>query len=86
MEHQFDAVLTGSDSKIEGVVDLIAGDAGVQAYEFKSLDDSLHLIIARNEDGNWERIGGTDPYFSGWVDELAEQIGFANSAQSPIQE
>lgn len=77
MEQQFEAILTGSDSQIEGVVNPIIHDGGTEAYEFKSLDDSLHLIIAKDADGQWERVGGSEPYFSGWVDELAEQIKFA---------
>jgi hypothetical protein len=70
MEQQFDAVLTGSDSEVNGIATLL--DNG--AYEFNSLDGSLNLIIARNADGKWERIAGSEPYFSGWIDELAEQI------------
>ena len=70
MEQQFDAVLTGSDSDVNGIVTPHANGT----YEFNSLDESLQLVIARNEDGQWERIAGTDPYFSGWIDQLVEQI------------
>lgn len=70
MEKEFEAVLTGSDSEVNGVVTALSSGA----YEFNSIDGSLQLIIARNEDGKWERMSGTEPYFSGWVDELAEQI------------
>ena len=41
---------------------------------FKSLDDTLHLVIAIDNKGKWQRIDGTEPYLSGWVDELAEQV------------
>jgi hypothetical protein len=71
---QFEAILTGSDSQIDGLVNKITYKDYKEAYEFLSIDDSLHLIIAKNKDGRWVRVGGTDPYFSGWVDELAEQI------------
>jgi hypothetical protein len=70
---QFNATLTGSDSPIEGIVSQITYD-GNHAWEFRSLDETLHLVIARNTRGKWTRVDGTEPYLSGWVDELAEQI------------
>jgi hypothetical protein len=70
MEQQFEAVLTGSDTPVNGIVTQKSN--GI--YEFSALDESLQLTIARNEHGHWERIAGSEPYFSGWVDELAEQI------------
>lgn len=70
---QFKATLTGSDGQVDGTVQRI-GNAGDPAYRFTSIDDTLHLIIARDEHGRWTRIEGTEPYFSGWVDELAEQV------------
>lgn len=73
MNEQFETVLTGSDGPIDGIVTDITNGGG-QAYKFQSIDGSLELIIIRNEEGNWERAGGTEPYFSGWVDELTEQI------------
>jgi hypothetical protein len=69
MEQQFEAVLTGTDTPVNGIVTQNNG-----AYEFNSLDESLQLTIARNEQGHWERVAGSEPYLSGWVDELAEQI------------
>jgi hypothetical protein len=30
-----------------------------------------------DDKGKWNRIDGTEPYFSGWVDELAEQIAIS---------
>lgn len=84
MAQQFEAILTGSDSQIEGVVNSVIHDGGTEAYEFRSLDDSLHLIIAKDAEGNWERIGGSEPYFSGWVDELAEQIKLASSGNNTL--
>jgi hypothetical protein len=70
MEQQFEAVLTGSDTPVNGIVTQKSN--GI--YEFSALDESLQLTIARNQHGHWERIAGSEPYFSGWVDELAEQI------------
>lgn len=74
MEEQFDAVLTGTDSPIEGTVTQTSHDEYGDAYLFQSLDDSLRLLIARGNYGHWVRVSGTDPYLTGWVDELAEQI------------
>ncbi|MDB5022989.1 MAG: hypothetical protein JWP78_744 [Mucilaginibacter sp.] len=74
MKEQFDATLTGSDGPVEGIVTPVELDGYTQAYEFQSIDGSLHLIIARDEKGKWSRVSGTEPYFSGWVDQLAEQI------------
>ncbi|OOQ61632.1 hypothetical protein [Mucilaginibacter pedocola] len=70
MEQQFDAVLTGSDSEVNG----IATRLNSGAYEFNSLDGSLQLIIAKNAEGKWERVAGTEPYFGGWIEELVAQI------------
>lgn len=77
MKEQFDAILTGSDSPVEGIVSPIDLTDYTQAYEFQSIDGTLHLVIARNANGKWSRISGTEPYFSGWVDELAEQIAIS---------
>ncbi len=74
MEELINATLTGSDGTIDGVAKKIGNDTYGQAFEFISIDESLHLIIAKDEEGKWVRIGGSDPYFSGWVDELAEQV------------
>jgi aryl-alcohol dehydrogenase-like predicted oxidoreductase len=87
MENQFEATLTGSDSPIEGTVNTV-NDNGL-AYEFLSYDGTLHLIIAKDADGHWTRIGGTEPYFTGWVGELAEQInsdGNGTKQQSSAEE
>ena len=74
MEQQFNAVLTGSDSPVEGIVNVINYSGYSQAYEFNSIDETLRLIIAKDTDGNWIRLEGSEPYFAGWVDELVEQI------------
>ena len=34
----------------------------------------IHLVIAEDDNGKWQRIAGTEPYLSGWTDELAEQV------------
>jgi len=74
MEEQFEAMLTGSDSPIDGIVTPVNYALYGSAYEFKSLDGTLHLVIGKDKNGRWERIDGSEPYFSGWVDELAEQV------------
>jgi hypothetical protein len=74
MEEQFEATLTGSDSIIDGIVTPVMYAMYGCAYDFQSLDGTLHLVIGKDKRGRWERIDGTEPYFSGWVDELAEQV------------
>lgn len=74
MENLFDVKLTGSDTIVEGTASAINYPGYSQAWEFKATDETIHLIIGRNAHGQWERIGGSDPYFSGWADELAEQV------------
>jgi len=74
MEEQFEAFLTGSDNSVEGIVTSIDYAQYGRAYEFMSIDGTLHLIIGKDKNGKWVRIDGTEPYFSGWVDELAEQV------------
>jgi hypothetical protein len=74
MKQQFEAILTGSDTPVDGIVNKINFDGFDNAYEFESIDNSLHLIIAKDDDGKWIRLAGTEPYLSGWVDELVQQI------------
>ncbi len=74
MKQQFEAILTGSDASYDGIVNQITFDGFASAYEFESIDNSLHLIIAKDDDGKWVRLAGTEPYMSSWVDELAQQI------------
>jgi hypothetical protein len=74
MKQQFEAILTGTDMPVDGVVNKISFDGFEDAWEFESIDNNLHLIIAKDEDGNWQRIAGTEPYLSSWIDELANQI------------
>ncbi|RCH55243.1 hypothetical protein DJ568_08640 [Mucilaginibacter hurinus] len=69
-----EATLTGSDSEVPGTVRQIGYDGFDNAYEFTSIDGTLQLVIARDEDGHWVRVAGSEPYFSGWVDELVEQL------------
>ncbi|HWZ02246.1 MAG TPA: hypothetical protein VNX40_01475 [Mucilaginibacter sp.] len=73
MKNQFEITLAGPDSPIDGIADQLNDDGS--AWEFKSIDGSLHLVIAKDGDGNWQRIDGTEPYLSSWIDELAEKIG-----------
>ncbi|MEO3404831.1 hypothetical protein AAFN85_13070 [Mucilaginibacter sp. CAU 1740] len=73
MEQQSEATLTGTDSTIDGIVKQVNQAGYNEAYEFKSLDETLHLVIAKDSDGEWIRIDGTEPYLSSWIDELAAQ-------------
>jgi hypothetical protein len=84
MEQQFNAVLTGSDSPVEGIVSVINYSGYSQAYEFNSIDDTLHLVIAKDADGHWIRLEGSEPYFAGWVDELVEQININTITPSTL--
>ena len=77
MKEQFEGYLTGTDGPVDGIVSPLSLKNYSQVYEFKSLDDTLHLVIATDNKGRWHRIDGTEPYLSGWVDELAEQITVA---------
>ncbi len=77
MKEQFEAALTGTDGPVDGTVKPLNLKNYLQAYEFKSLDDTLHLVIAMDNKNRWQRIDGTEPYLSGWVDELAEQVTIA---------
>lgn len=74
MEAQFTAQLTGSDGTVDGIVQHKTHGGYRNAYQFTSIDDTLHLVITKDADGFWKRIDGTEPYLSGWVDELVEQI------------
>jgi len=74
MKQPFNAILTGSDSPIDGVAKQTDLHGTNDAWQFDSLDDSLHLIIAKDKDGHWKRITSTEPYLSGWTEELAQQI------------
>ncbi|MBW4891655.1 hypothetical protein KXQ82_18155 [Mucilaginibacter sp. HMF5004] len=71
----FETTLTGSDDNIDGIVSVLPESPYPETYQFNSIDDSLHLVIAKDIDGNWIRIGGSEPYLLGWVDELADKIG-----------
>lgn len=74
MKTIFNAALTGSDGKIEGIVKQVDSPDFGKTYKFTSIDNTLHLTIGKDDEGKWMRIAGTEPYFSGWVDELTEQI------------
>lgn len=73
MDTAIEATLTGSDSPIEGTAYRTTYE-GKEAFEFRSTDETLHLVIFKDTEGHWHRATGTEPYFSGWADELAEQV------------
>jgi len=66
----FETTLTGSDGTIDGIVTHIAREA----YQFTSLDKTLRLTIARHSNGKWVRLSGSEPYLSGWINELSKKI------------
>jgi hypothetical protein len=70
----FETTLTGSAGSVDGIVKSVTHASFDNIYQFTSLDDSLHLTIAKDYTGKWIRVAGSEPYFSGWVDELAEHI------------
>ena len=74
MEQQLDATLTGTEGPVSGTIKHVTYGAYKNAYRFDSIDDTLHLVIAPDEHGHWQKIDGTEPYLFGWVDEMAEQI------------
>jgi hypothetical protein len=81
---EFETTLTGSDGLIDGIVTTQQSYTNGIIYQFISLDETLQLTIAKDSDGKWSRLTGTDPYFPGWVDELAERISEYTSPNSLI--
>ena len=74
MRQEFNAILTGTDSRIDGIATPVNAYSYSDAYRFTSFDDTLHLTIARDEQGQWHRIDGSEPYLASWTEELAQQI------------
>ncbi len=74
MGKEFEVSLTGSAGPVDGIARPVLLEGDTEAYDFLSLDESLHLLIAKDENGRWTRLSGTEPYFSGWADELGEKI------------
>ncbi|MDB5004605.1 MAG: hypothetical protein JWQ34_2830 [Mucilaginibacter sp.] len=74
MEPQFKATLTGTEGPVEGIIKHVTHGGLKRAYQFDAIDDTLHLVIAPDENGNWQKVAGIEPYLFGWVDEMAEQI------------
>jgi len=77
MREQFDVTLTGSDSPIEGIASAIDLPGYSKAYEFKSIAGTLQLVIGMDNSGKWHRVDGSEPYLSGWTDELADLVALA---------
>ncbi|MGI4021104.1 MAG: hypothetical protein ACRYFA_06330 [Janthinobacterium lividum] len=75
----FVTVLAGTDGLIEGTVSAATVPDNKEEYTFSSFDGSLNLVIAKDEHGHWKRISSTEPYLSGWIDDLGEQIDQQNS-------
>ncbi|RYE37181.1 MAG: hypothetical protein EOP42_00645 [Sphingobacteriaceae bacterium] len=75
----FETNLAGTDGLIDGLVSTTTNRDSVPHYTFSSIDGSLVIEIYKDEHGHWKRVSGTDPYLSGWVDELGDQIDQRNS-------
>ena len=74
MKQIFEAFLSGTENKVDGIARPVSVAGYTTPYDFKSIDGRLHILIGKDESENWVRIGGTEPYFSSWVNELAQQI------------
>jgi len=72
MKTEFEATLTGTDEQIDGIARPVNEDAST--WEFTSIAGDLNLVIAKDDEGNWQRVAGTEPYLSSWIDEFGEQI------------
>ncbi len=70
----FETILNGTDEQIDGLVTTTTEAGAANHYTFSSIDGSLKLTIAKDEDGNWKRLSSTEPYLSGWVEELGGKI------------
>lgn len=69
----FETNLAGTDGLIDGLVSTNLHPESGLHYTFSSIDGSLVMEIYK-ENGHWKRFSGTDPYLSGWIDELGDQI------------
>jgi len=72
MRKQFETTLAGVEGPVDGIVNQINNEGS--AWDFKSIDGTVHVDIARDIDGNWMRVGGTEPYLSSWTEELAKKV------------
>lgn len=75
----FETNLAGTDGLIDGVVSTTMHPGSGQHYTFSSLDGSLEIEIFKDEHGLWKRVSSTEPYLTGWIDELGDQIDQHNS-------
>jgi hypothetical protein len=72
MRRQFETKLGSADGPVDGVVHQL-NDEG-SAWDFRSIDGTIHLVIARDSEGNWIRADGTEPYLSSWTEELVKKV------------
>jgi len=72
MTASFETKLSSPDGSIDGIVYKMNNNGA--AWEFKSIDGTVYLTIARDSDGNWMRTGGTEPYLSSWTEELVKKV------------
>lgn len=74
----FETNLAGTDGLIDGVVSTTMHPDSGQHYTFSSIDGSLEIEIFKDH-GQWKRVSSTEPYLSGWIDELGDQVDQHNS-------
>lgn len=74
----FETNLAGTDGLIDGVVSTATHPGSGQHYTFSSIDGSLEIEIFKDQ-GQWKRVSSTEPYLSGWIDELGDQVDQHNS-------
>ena len=72
MRTNFETKLNSPEGSIDGIVKQVNDDGS--AWEFKSIDGTVYLVIIRDADGNWMRADGTEPYLSSWTEELANKV------------
>lgn len=72
MKEQFETTLSSPDEAVDGIARPVSNDG--RAWEFKSIDGSVHLIISRDENDDWRRISGSEPFLTSWVEELGQKI------------
>ncbi|HZY37511.1 MAG TPA: hypothetical protein VFE53_12725 [Mucilaginibacter sp.] len=72
MRKQFETKLSSPEGSIDGMANQL-NDQG-SAWGFKSIDGTIHLVIARDSDGNWMRADGTEPFLSSWTEELVKKV------------
>jgi hypothetical protein len=72
MRKHFETKLGSPEGSIDGIVSQL-NDQG-SAWDFKSIDGTVHVVITRDNNGDWMRADGTEPYLSSWTEELVRKV------------